>query len=144
MRKNSDTLYDRMIETFAQKTSTQWAEILEPLDISFEILARNWEVSQDPQVWANGCLTHMDCPNGSTYIVPNTPVEFSGAERAQTRHAGTLGCDTREVLTSLGYTPEQMEDLQEKGRKAALAVLTVPVSVFCCASAWVYTLLAMK
>ena len=115
MRKNSDTLYDRMIEAFAQKTSTQWAEILEPLDISFEILARNWEVSQDPQVWANGCLTHMDCPNGSTYIVPNTPVEFSGAERAQTRHAGTLGCDTREILTSLGYTPEQMGDLQEKG-----------------------------
>jgi formyl-CoA transferase/CoA:oxalate CoA-transferase len=111
MRKNTDYLYDRMIEAFLQKTSAQWAEILEPLDIAFEVLAENWEVSKDPQVWANGCLTRMECPNGSTYVVSNTPVDFEGAERTQTRHAGRIGCDTREVLTSLGYTPEQIEDL---------------------------------
>ena len=115
MRQNSAELYDRMIEAFAQKTSQEWAKILTELDISFEILAENAEVSKDPQVWANGCLTHMACPNGSTYVVPNTPVEFSGMDRAQTMHAGTLGCDTRQVLTELGYTPEELAALQEKG-----------------------------
>ena len=115
MRQNSYELYDRMIEAFAQKTAQEWAKILTELDISFEILAENAEVSKDPQVWANGCLTHMACPNGSTYVVPNTPVEFSGMDRAQTMHAGTLGCDTRQVLTELGYTPEELAALQEKG-----------------------------
>lgn len=114
MKENSGPLYDRMIEVFAQKTAQEWVQILEPLDIPFEVLAQNHEVSQDPQVWDNGCLTHMECPNGSTYVVPNTPVEFSDMERAQTRHAGTLGCDTRAVLTSLGYTPEQIEDLLQR------------------------------
>lgn len=114
MLKSTDYLYDRMIEAFLQKTVAQWVEILEPLDIAFEVLAENWEVSKDPQVWANGCLTHMECPNGSTYIVPNTPVEFSGTERAQTCHAGKLGCDTREVLSALGYTAEQIEDLMQR------------------------------
>lgn len=115
MLKNTDYLYDRMIEAFLQKTSAQWAEILEPMDIAFEVLTENWEVSKDPQVWANGCLTRMECPNGSTYIIPNTPVEFSETERTQTCHAGKLGCDTREVLTALGYTPEQVDDLMQRG-----------------------------
>lgn len=115
MRANSSELYDRMIEAFLQKTADEWVEILGQLDISYEVLARNWEVSQDPQAWANGCLTRMECPNGATYIVPNTPVEFSGMERAQTCHAGTIGCDTREVLAALGYTPEKIEALLAQG-----------------------------
>ena len=115
MRQNTDELYDRMIEAFTHKTAQEWADIFQQMDISYEILAGNWEVSKDPQVWANGCLTHMECPNGSTYVVPNTPIEFSGMERAQTVHAGTIGCDTRQVLTDLGYTAQEIETLLEKG-----------------------------
>ena len=115
MKQNTDELYDRMSEAFAQKTAAEWAQLIEPMDISFDVLAGNWEVSKDPQVWANGCLTHMECSNGTTYVVPNTPVEFSGAERTQTCHAGTIGCDTREILASLGYTPEQIQDLMQRG-----------------------------
>lgn len=115
MKQNSEELYDRMIEAFAQKTSAEWEQILGELDISFEVLARNWEVSKDPQVWANGCLNYMDCPDGSRYIVPTTPVEFSGAERTPTRHVGTVGSDTSEVLRSYGYTPEQIRQLLDKG-----------------------------
>ena len=115
MLQNTDYLYDRMIEAFETKTAKEWEQILGALDIPFEVLAGNWEVSKDPQAWANGCLTHMECPNGSTYIVPNSPVEFSDMERTQTRHAGTIGCDTREILTSLGYTQEQIEELLQRG-----------------------------
>lgn len=113
--KNSDYLYDRMIAVFIQKTAAQWEEILKPLDISFEILASNSEVSKDEQAWINGCLTHMECPDGSTYIVPNTPVDFSDTEKAQTCHVGGVGCHTREVLKSLGYTDAQIQQLLEKG-----------------------------
>ena len=115
MIKNSDYLYDRMIETFVQKTAAEWDEILTPLDISFEILATNGEVTKDEQAWINGCLTHMECPDGSDYIVPNTPVDFSDAEKTQTRHVGGVGTHTREILESLGYTPEQIRELLEKG-----------------------------
>lgn len=115
MKENSSELYDRMIETFSQKTAQQWAEILGPLDISFEVLTGNWEVTKDPQVWANGCLTNVEFPNGSSYVMPNTPVEFSDTQRTQTRHAGAIGSDTREVLKSLGYTPSQIKTLLQKG-----------------------------
>lgn len=115
MRENSAELYDRMIEVFATKTSAEWEQILRPLDISYEILARNYEIYKDPQVWANGCLNNMLCPNGDTYVVPTTPVDFGGVERTPTRHAGTIGCDTKEVLASLGYTPEQIQELLDKG-----------------------------
>jgi len=119
MQANSSELYDRMIEAFAQKTSEEWAKIMTELDVSFEILAQNQEVSKDPQAWANHYLTYLHCPNGSTYVIPNTPVEFSGVERELPRHVGSIGSDTREVLASLGYTPEQIEDLV--GRQIARA-----------------------
>ena len=115
MQKNSGELYDRMIEVFAQKTSEEWAQMMTAMDISYEILAENKDVSKDPQAWANGYLTHLHCPNGSTYVIPNTPVEFSGVERELPSHPGLIGCDTREILTSLGYTPEQIEDLRNRG-----------------------------
>ena len=35
------------------------------------------------------------------------------------------------------------QDLQESGKRTPMAVLTVPVEVFCAASVWVYTLLAL-
>lgn len=115
MQENSSELYDRMIEVFSQKTAQEWVDILGPLDISFEVLTGNWEVTEDPQVWANGCLTNVEFPNGSTYVMPNTPVDFSDTERAQTRHVGAIGCDTREVLGSLGYTQPQIEALLQQG-----------------------------
>ena len=115
MVKNSDYLYDRMIAAFIQKTAAQWDEILTPLDISFEILITNADVSKDEQAWANGCLAKMDCPNGSSYIVPNTPVDFSDMEKTQTCHVGGVGCHTREILDALGYTPEQIQSLLDHG-----------------------------
>ena len=115
MIENSSYLYDRMIETFATKTAEEWIEILTPLDISFEVISASEDVVKDPQAWANGCLTHMHCPDGSTYVMPNTPVEFEGAERAQTCHSGDIGSDTRAVLESLGYTAAEIQELLEKG-----------------------------
>lgn len=115
MVKNSDYLYDRMIAAFIQKTAAEWAEILKPLDISYEILASNADVSKDKQAWVNGYLTNMRCPNGSSYIVPNTPVDFSDMEKSQTCHVGGVGTHTREILDSLGYTDEQIRQLLDSG-----------------------------
>lgn len=115
MQKNSDYLYDRMIEKFLEKTAEEWSEILQPLDISFEILSTNCDVSKSEQAWANGYLTHMEFPDGNSYIAPNTPVDFSDCEKAQSRHVGGIGCDTRQVLAQLGYTPEQIQELLDRG-----------------------------
>ena len=103
-----------MIELFKTKTADEWAEVFTALDAPFEILTPNYEVSKDQQAWANGCFTNMECPNGSTYIVPNTPVRFSDVEPTQTRHAGGVGADTVQVLEELGYTPEQIADMMAR------------------------------
>lgn len=115
MVKNSDYLYDRMIAAFMQRTAAQWEEILKPLDISYEILNTNAQVSKDEQAWTNGCLTNMHCPDGSSYIVPNTPVDFSDTEKTQSQHVGGVGTHTREILGSLGYTEAQIRELLDKG-----------------------------
>ena len=111
----SDYLYDRFTERFLQEDSQYWAKLFTDLDAPFEILTSNAEVSQDPQAWANNYLTRTEFPDGSSYILPNTPVDFSDMEKVHTRHVGALGCDTREILTLLGYTPEEIQNLLDKG-----------------------------
>ena len=111
----SDYLYDRFTERFLQEDSQYWAKLFTDLDAPFEILTSNAEVSQDPQAWANNYLTRTEFPDGSSYILPNTPVDFSDMEKVHTRHVGDVGCDTREILTSLGYTPEEIQNLLDKG-----------------------------
>ena len=72
-------------------------------------------VTEDPQAWANGYLTRVTCPNGLEYVVPNSPIHFSGLENAQTTHVGGRGCDTSAILAEYGYTPEQIKALLDSG-----------------------------
>lgn len=114
----SDYLYDVFTQRFLQEDSRYWADLFTSLDAPFEVLSNNAEVSADPQAWANGYLTRTQFPDGSTYILPNTPVDFSGTEKTQTCHARALGCDTREVMKSLGYTDAEIQALLDKGAAA--------------------------
>jgi len=115
MKENSGVLYDLMEEAFKTKTADEWRAIIGSMDIAYEILFDDFDTTKDPQAWANGYLTRMDCPNGASYTEPNTPVEFSGMERVKTTHAGWIGSDTREVLAEYGYTEEQINGMIERG-----------------------------
>ena len=114
MKKNSGELYDRMIELFKTKTSQEWFKIFNDLDAPCEILSTNCDVSVDEQVWANNFMTHMTCPNGYVYAIPNSPVDFSSMEKTQTQHAHYVGQDTAKVLAEFGYTEEQIQDLKDR------------------------------
>jgi len=114
-QQNAGDLYDIMEEKFREKTAEEWKDIMISLDVSYEIMANNTEVSQDEQAWKNGCFSRMTCPNGLEYVVPNSPIRFSGLENAQTTHVGAPGCDTSAILAEYGYTPEQIKAMLDSG-----------------------------
>ncbi|HKI38688.1 MAG TPA: CoA transferase [Gemmataceae bacterium] len=73
-------------------------------------------VEQDPRCSAeNPLFTRLEQPGIGSYLVPGSPLQFSGEERAAPRRAPVLGEHTDEVLSSvLGLTGAQIGTLREK------------------------------
>jgi len=73
-------------------------------------------VEQDPRCSAeNPLFTRLEQPGIGSYLVPGSPLQFSGEERPAPRRAPVLGEHTDEVLSSvLGLTGAQIGTLREK------------------------------
>jgi len=112
---NADALYDLMEAKFLEKTAHEWVDVIKPLDISFQELVGSAAVSKDEQAWANHFVGKMECPDGTEWVMPTSPITFFGVEKAMTKHAGVRGSDNVEVLKEYGYSDEQIKALYEKG-----------------------------
>ena len=69
----------------------------------------------DPHLAARGMFIEVDHPKAGRIKVPNFPVKFSETPGEVTSSAPLLGQNNREILTEvLGYTEEQMEELEKE------------------------------
>ena len=73
------------------------------------------EVSEDEQAWANGYLEHVDFGNGRTDVMPSSPIEMESLGEIKTKPAPAIGADTDAILTSLGYSAEDIAAMKESG-----------------------------
>ncbi|MDD6310485.1 MAG: CaiB/BaiF CoA-transferase family protein [Firmicutes bacterium] len=102
---------------FLTKTAQEWRDYLSENNCACEILKEQWEVSQDPQAIENEYIVPVEFPDEdhTTVMLPNPPIEFSDYGRREYKPTGVLGEDTDEILTSLGYTKEQIEEMRAAG-----------------------------
>lgn len=115
MCKHGRELFQILTEHFYTRASDEWAEVLRAIDVPFQKLMTASEISTSEQAWANGYLTRTKFPNGMEAIEPNSPVTFVGIDLPPTRSVGYIGDDTSEVLRSVGYSDEQIQDLISSG-----------------------------
>jgi crotonobetainyl-CoA:carnitine CoA-transferase CaiB-like acyl-CoA transferase len=120
-RAHGSEMFHLMDAAFKAKTAKEWDVILTEIDIIHQELLSSSDIAVSEQAWANDYLTNLECPNGNTYVLPNSPVTFYGLERAHTQHTGGVGADTVQILTELNYSEEQIKDLL--ARKVALGNL---------------------
>ncbi len=73
------------------------------------------QVTQDPQIRHNGMITTTYHPTLGPIEVTGVPLGLSGATAAVRRGAPPLGHHTEEVLTELGYSRAQIEELARRG-----------------------------
>lgn len=100
--------YDIVQEGFKQKTMEEWIPILKELDIPYAPCVTYQEVSKDEQAWANDVFYEMDYPRGPKALV-RTPVTFNNTPLPPYEKAPLLGEDTEEVLSSLGYSADEIQ-----------------------------------
>jgi len=108
------TLLRMLDELFATGPREDWVERLRGADIVSAPINTLLEAADNPDVLANGYVTEIDYPKyGKRLKVHGSPWHFSETP-AHIGIAPELGADNDAVLTELGCTPAQIEDLRER------------------------------
>lgn len=116
---NNEALCRLLEEGFAKFDSAYLNEEMTKRDLTFERCRHFHEISKDPQAHANFYFNEFTYPDGSTVQLPATPVHFQGNEALPCGPAPKLGEHNMEVLGELGYTPEQIEAMEQSGAAVA-------------------------
>jgi crotonobetainyl-CoA:carnitine CoA-transferase CaiB-like acyl-CoA transferase len=99
---------------FATASRDTWVEILRQADIVSAPINTLLEASHDPDVLANAYITEVDYPKyGKKVKVHGSPWHFSETP-AKIGIAPELGEHNVPILTRLGYTAAQIQDLKEQ------------------------------
>ena len=98
------------------KTVAEMEEIITGLKIPFGQILTIPEVAEHPQTKERNMLWNVYQPGMDREIrIPGTPVKIHGEEDACQKAAPLLGEDNVAILTSLGYTEEQVAELKANG-----------------------------
>ncbi|MBM4761280.1 CaiB/BaiF CoA-transferase family protein [Bacillus sp. B15-48] len=69
------------------------------------------EVVVDEQAWANDALRKLTYPSGKEVAIPTAPVRFNSIGDPDLATSKPLGYHTEEVLTELGFSKPQIEQM---------------------------------
>ena len=104
---------------FAKMTKAELLAKCEKLGLPFAPITRPEDLFHDPHLIASGGLADITLMNGIKTQVPIMPIEMDGRRFATRLDLPKLGEHTRELLTSLGYAPQDIERLIASGTARA-------------------------
>ena len=113
--QNRDTLMDVLMPVTRQKTSAEWVELLNKAGVPCGPIYKINETFADPQVQHLAMAQPVHSPALGALTILGHPVSFGDKRRPLRSAAPELGQDNEDILTSLGYTKDQIADLAQRG-----------------------------
>ena len=99
----------------SQYETEQLVDLLIENEIPVGRVNRREDLLSDPQVQATGILQFFDHPRGGEMVQPRAVVRFSETQHTDNTPSADLGEHTVEILSDLGLTFAQMQDLASQG-----------------------------
>ncbi|QAT49964.1 CoA transferase [Caproiciproducens sp. NJN-50] len=113
--KNCRQVIQIISEGFSKFTRDELDKILAENDIPHAIVTNVPDLLESKQAWENKYLNEFTLPNGDKLVEAATPAKFGGVNFPPRQRAPFLGEQTSEVMKEVGYTDEQIQDLEAKG-----------------------------
>ena len=98
-----------------ERTSAEWLDRLEAEDVPCAPVLRRKDVIAHPQIQANETVVEVDHPIAGRLRQARPAARFSSTPAEIRRGGPRLGEHTAEILQSLGYAREEIEDLRVAG-----------------------------
>ncbi len=111
---NGDALIAVLTAQFATQDFAHWLPLLEAIDIPWELISSIEDVTNDPQVHANGIMRKMAVGDAEVSIVAGPTSFDEKLFSAEPASAPMLGAQTAELLAEIGYTPAAIADLKAR------------------------------
>ncbi len=106
-------IFEEIERWMADKTKYEAVDVLRKYDIPCAPVFSMKELAYDPDLRESGTIVEVDHKVRGKYLTVGSPIKFSGFKPEITA-SPILGEHTDEVLTGLGYTPEQIAELRAK------------------------------
>ena len=112
--EHAEELIPEIDAAMLQKTSLEWAEIFTANEIPFARLTHIKDIKDDEQAKANNFIYPMETKWGTFYL-PAPPVQMGGSfPPDHYRAAPLVGEHTAEVMKELGYSDEEIAELEKE------------------------------
>jgi crotonobetainyl-CoA:carnitine CoA-transferase CaiB-like acyl-CoA transferase len=108
-------LIKRVEEGFLQHTSDEWVQIFNENNLAGEKLYSYGDVRDDPQALENEFVVEKDYGNGRKAKVVRSALRSKNSGLPEFKRGPMMGEDTEEILAEIGYSKEEIEDLENKG-----------------------------
>jgi crotonobetainyl-CoA:carnitine CoA-transferase CaiB-like acyl-CoA transferase len=112
--KERGWLIPRLAETFVRFAQEELTRKLEAIGMPFAPIAKPWDLLDDPHLNASGGLleTRID---DQTIHVPALPIALDGRRLGKRMDPPRIAEHARELLAGLGFSPEEIESLRDRG-----------------------------
>ncbi len=112
-RLRNRTALDAILnETFRTRSTAEWVVLFEQNNFVISPVNRLSEVLTHPQVYANEMIVTAQHESAGAVKLMAVPMTFEDWRLRPRRPPPVLGRHTNEVLSELGYTPQQIEALR--------------------------------
>jgi crotonobetainyl-CoA:carnitine CoA-transferase CaiB-like acyl-CoA transferase len=113
--RHMSELTDLMDEQFATRTLAEWGRRFDEAGFIWGPAATVTELADDPQAAALGLFPTISHPTAGSFRTVAIPIRIRGADIGPRGPGPDVGQHTREVLTELGVTPEEVAALAAEG-----------------------------
>ncbi len=115
MPANSADVKRQISDIFLRKTRDEWTEIFRRVDACVEPVLTVREALASEQSKNRGIVVDMNLPEGGKIRQPALPIKFSTYQPQYKKIGVPAGADTKSVLQELGYSEDQIAEMEKTG-----------------------------
>ena len=105
-------LSELIMAIFSHKPTEEWVKLLDAAGVPCGPVKMTAELFDDPHVAAENMLVELEHPVLGTVKMANSPLRTSGGETGTRRSSPSLGQHSREYLSELGFSSEEIAELE--------------------------------